>query len=112
MKKETKMLKVWRYDKVSQVEKMIVNICLSSEGMSIKLDRKFTDSKIKDRCCTVYIDSFDTYIFAMSTLVKHGITLKLSIKLRDLLKNWFELGLYSFPNNGEIVVDLNKINKR
>lgn len=110
MKKETKMLKGWRYDKVSQVEKMITHVCLSSEGICIKLDRKFNDSKIKDRCCTVYIYSFTTYIFAMSTLVKHGITSELAVKLRDLLKNWFDLGYYSFPENGGIVVDLDKIN--
>lgn len=112
MKKETKMLKVWRCDKISQVEKMIVHVCMSEEGIVIKLDRKFKDSKIKDRCCTVYIDSFDTYVFAMCTLVKHGITSNLAKKLRDLFKKWFELGLFSFPDDDMIVVDLNKINNK
>lgn len=112
MDNKIKMLRVWRCDKISQNVKKMAQISVYESGLCIKLYDYFNDFKFREQCCVVYIYSYHTYIYAMSTLVAHGITLKLAKKLEVLLNSWYELGYFSFPNEGEIVVDFSKINSK
>lgn len=112
MDNKIKMLRVWRCDKISQNVKKMAEISLYESGLCIKLYDVFNKPAVKEQCCVVYIYSYHTYIYAMSTLIAYGITLKLAKKLEVLLFNWYSSGLFSFPDEGEIVVDLSKINNK
>lgn len=112
MNNEIKMLRIWRYHRFSETETKMVEISLYESGICIKLYNIFKHSKLKKECYTAYVYSHYTYMSVICMLVEHGLTLNLAKKIEVLLYEWYSSGVFCFQNNGEIVVDFNKLKNR